>query len=74
MGGFQVSVGGFSLTWVVCGRGANTARTRFAASWISRCRPTEEKEESLADDGEEEELRRTWQRASMSFAPIRISV
>ena len=74
MGGFQVGMGGFSSAWVVCGCGANMARTRFVASRILRCRPTEEEEESLANDGEEEELRRTWQRALTSFALIRISI
>ena len=75
MGGFQVSVGGFSSAWAVCGRGVDMARTWFVTSRISRRCPTEEEEEeSLADDGEEEELRRTWQRASTNFAPIQISI
>ena len=82
MGCSEIGVGGFRLTWdhgwvggfqVGVGHGTDTARTPFATSWISRCRPTEE-EESLADDGEEEELRRTWQRALTSFALIRISI
>ena len=73
-GGFQVSVGGFSSAWAVCGRGVDTARTWFAASRISRCRPIGEEEESLADDGEEEELWRTWRRASTCFASIWISI
>ena len=59
MGGFQVGMGGFISIWVMCGRRADMARTRFVASWISRCRLTEEEEESLVDDGEEEELQRT---------------
>ena len=73
MGGFQVGVGGFSSAWAVCGHGADMARTRYAASRILQCHPTEE-EESLADDGKEEEMRWTWQRALTSFAPIRISI
>ena len=74
MGGFQVGVGGFSSTWVMCGRGADMARTRFVASWISQCRLTKEEEESLVNDGKEEELQRTWWRASTSFALIWISI
>ena len=46
---------------------ADMARHRFTASQISRCRPVEEEEESLADDGEEEELQRTCRKASTSF-------
>ena len=60
-------MGGFSSVWAVCGHGANMAKTRFIASRILQCHPTEEEEESLANDGEEEELRRTWRRASTSF-------
>ena len=58
VGGFQVGVGGFSSAWAVCGHGADMAKTRYAASRILQCHPTEE-EESLADDGKEEEMRWT---------------
>ena len=82
MGGWVSSRHGWQQLSV--GRGADTLSrvgsplgpwvSGFATSRISQCHPTEEEEESLADDGEDEELRRTWRRASTSFAPIRISI
>ena len=35
MGGFQVGVGGFSLAWAVCGRGAWVAVDGRQCSWLA---------------------------------------